>query len=125
MQGFSVVTPLFVGHVDGVDIDLAAWSPRTGEIGCWYGRGFALGQDQINNPATYFDGNALRIHATPLDWLKADRDGICIIQPKLAYAMLRSVSCVSFADFDTAKKFETWIKPPGPRVAMFVEGAIA
>jgi hypothetical protein len=42
----------------------------------------------------------------------------------LTYAMLRYVPRVSFADFDTAKKFETWIKPPGPTVAMFVEGEL-
>jgi hypothetical protein len=111
-----------ISDVDGEVIDLAAWSPRTGEIGCWYGRGFALGQDQIDNPATYFGGYVLRVHATPLDWLRADRDGICIIEPSLTYAMLRFVERVSFADFDFAVKFETWIKPPRPRVAMFVEG---
>jgi hypothetical protein len=114
-----------VSNVDGEDIDLAAWSPRTGQTGLWYGRGFALGQDQIDNPATYFDGDALRVHADPLAWLKADRDGICIIRPELTYAMLRHVQRVSFADFDTAKKFEAWIKPPGPKVAMFVEGELA
>jgi hypothetical protein len=42
-----------------------------------------------------------------------------------ATAPIRFVERVSFADFDTAKKFETWIKPPGPRVAMFVEGVLA
>jgi hypothetical protein len=113
-----------VSNVDGDDIDLAAWSPRMGQTGTWYGRAFALGQNQIDNPASYFDGDALRIHADPLAWLKANRDGICIIQPNLTYAMLRHVPRVSFADFDTAKKFETWIKPPGPTVAMFVEGEL-
>jgi hypothetical protein len=109
----------------GEDIDIIAWSPRTGEIGAWYGRGFCLGQDQIDNPATYFDGDALRIHRTPLDWLKADREGVCIVQPDRTYAMLRHVPRVSFADFDTAKKFEAWIKAPAPRVEMFVEGISA
>jgi hypothetical protein len=111
-----------IRDVDGAVIDLAAWSPRTGDIGCWYGRGFALGQEQIDNPATYFAADALRVHATPLDWLLADRAGICIVQPNLTYAMLRFVERVSFADFAFATKFETWIQPPRPRVAMFVEG---
>ena len=85
-----------ISNVDGEDIDLAAWSPRFGELATWYGRGFALGQDQIDNPAAYFDVGALRIHRTPLDWLKANRDGICIIQPNLTYATLRSVLERSF-----------------------------
>ena len=106
---FSIAVPLASGtetgtraltfrisNVDGEDIDLAAWSPRFGELATWYGRGFALGQDQIDNPAAYFDVGALRIHRTPLDWLKANRDGICIIQPNLTYATLRSVLERSF-----------------------------
>lgn len=113
-----------IANVEGRGIDLAAWSPRTEEIGSWYGRAFCLGQDQIDNPATYFSGDALRVHRTPLDWLKANRDGICIIRPDRTHAMLRHVPRVSFADFDTAKKFETWIRPPGPTVAMFVEGEL-
>lgn len=45
-----------IGNVEGRGIDLAAWSPRTRQIGTWYGRAFALGEDQIDNPATYFGG---------------------------------------------------------------------
>jgi hypothetical protein len=119
-SGTAVLT-FRVADVDAVDIDLAAWSPRTGELASWYGRAFALGEDQIFNPASFFAGAALRIHEDPLAWLCAGREGICIIKPEVTYAMMRHVPRVTFADFDFAKTFETWIKPPAPRVAMFVE----
>lgn len=109
-----------IQNVEGEDIDLAAWSPQTGELGSWYGRAFALGEDQIDNPASYFDGDALRIHADPWAWLRSGRDGICIIKPELIYAMLRNVPRVSFADFEFAQEFERWLKPPAPLVQMFV-----
>jgi hypothetical protein len=51
----------FVIHDCGEFIDFAAWQPRTGELTTWRGAGFAIGQDQIFNPATYFDGGALRV----------------------------------------------------------------
>ena len=120
-EGGTKALTFRVSNVDGEDIDLAAWSPRTGEIGSWYGRAFALGEDAIFNPASYCFGDALRIHADPLAWLRANREGIVVLRPELTYAALRFVPRVSFADFDTAKQFERWIKPPSPRVQMFVK----
>jgi hypothetical protein len=103
-----------VQNVDGDDFDLVAWSPGAAQIGSWYGRAFALGQDWIDNPATYFAGDALRVHAGPLAWLKANRDGICIIKPELTYAMLRSVPRVSFADVDITKADRGAQEPRAP-----------
>ena len=101
--------------VDGDEVvDLAAWSPRTGQIGNWRGVGFALGQDAIFNPATFFDGGALRLHATPLEWLQANRDGICIVRPKLTYAMLHQVPRICAADPQLAEQIPQWLQPPEP-----------
>jgi hypothetical protein len=80
----------FVIYDCGEFIDFAAWQPQTGELATWRGAGFAIGQDQIFNPATYFDGGDLRVHADPLAWLKADREGIVIVKPELTYAYLRN-----------------------------------
>jgi hypothetical protein len=74
-------------------IDLIGWQPHTGALASWRGQAFCLGDiDDIFNPATYFDGGALRVHATPLDWLLANRDGIVIVQPDLAPAYLETAS---------------------------------
>ncbi len=70
-------------------------------VASWRGQAFCLGDiDDIFNPATYFAGDALRIHATPLDWLHADREGIVIVRPELAPAYLadcRRIRCSSKA----------------------------
>jgi hypothetical protein len=76
----------------GAVIDLIAWAPRNGALASWRGQAFCLGDvDDIFNPATYFAGDALRVHATPLDWLLADRAGIVIVRPDLAPAILRTL----------------------------------
>jgi hypothetical protein len=111
----------FVIFDRGEPIDIAAWSPKTGKLGTWRGVAFALGQDAIFNPATYFGANPLRIHNGPLEWLKAGRDGIVIVQPKYTYAYLRNVRRASFADPALAQHVQSWIQPPQPRTELFIE----
>lgn len=40
---------------------------------------FALGEGSIDNPATYFAGQSLRLHRTPLDWLRGGCVGAVIL----------------------------------------------
>jgi hypothetical protein len=112
---------IFVVEDIGADSDLVAWQPRTGQLATFEGIAFALGQDAIWNPASYFMGAALQVHADPLAWLKADRDGVCILQPKLTYACLRSATRLSFADPVYAQQVKRWLRPPKSRVKILVE----
>ena len=113
---------LFRAEDRGEAIDLVAYQPRTGKLASWRGVAFCLGdQDQTFNPATWFMGGALRVHANPLTWLKSGRDGIVILRPALTYAMLRNAHRVSFADAELAEQFETWMQPPKPMVEIFIE----
>jgi hypothetical protein len=105
----------------GEPIDLIAWQPRTGQVASWCKAAFALGQEAIYNPATYFAGSSLRVHKTPLQWLLADRDGILIVRPELTYAYLRNVRRVSFADTAYAQQVDKWLEPPRPSVQLFLE----
>ena len=106
----------------GEVIDLIAWQPRTNKLASWRGQAFCLGDmDDILNPATHFAGGALRVHATPLDWLLADREGIVIVRPDLAPAYLancRRLSCLSQAH---ARQVEKWVQPRKPSVEILVE----
>jgi hypothetical protein len=106
----------------GETVDLVAWDCRTGRLGSWRSSAFCLGDlDQIFNPATYFMGGALRLHRSPLEWLRADRDGIVIVQPQLAYACLRNACRLSFTDVAHAQQVERWLEPPKPSVELLVE----
>jgi hypothetical protein len=77
----------------------------------WCGVGFCLGNADILNPGTYSDDGSLHIHATPLEWLRADRDGICIVQWRDAYGRLRF--CVRSARMSWLRR--RWISTPSRR----------
>jgi hypothetical protein len=103
-------------------IDLIAWQTRTGALASWRGQAFCLGDaDDILNPATYFAGDALRIHATPLDWLLADRDGIVIVQPHMARTYLAGRQRIRCSSKAHARQVEKWLQPLKPTVEILVE----
>lgn len=107
----------------GEVIDLIAWQPRTGQLASWHGQAFCLGDvEDIFNPATYFAGDALRVHETPLQWLLAGREGIVILRPDLAYAYLkgRRVLC---DDPRHAARIERWCQSPRTSVEILISAA--
>jgi hypothetical protein len=113
---------IFRAEDRGEIIDLIAWQPRTGTVASWRGQAFCLGDmDDIFNPATYFAGDALRVHATPLDWLLADRDGIVIVRLDLAPACLANCQRIRCSSQTHARQVEKWLKPRKPAVEILVE----
>ena len=113
---------IFRAEDRGETIDLVAWQPHSGKLAAWQSRAFCLGDlEQVLSPATYFAGGALRVHRTPLEWLRAYRDGIVIVQPHLTYAYLRNARRLSFADAAHARQVEEWLKTPKPSVELLVE----
>ena len=69
-----VISPVYA---DGEIIDLLAW--RSGAPGNWAWRtgiGWALGSDML---LPRWDSDPMRIFATPLEWLSAGGEGICIL----------------------------------------------
>jgi hypothetical protein len=65
--------------------DIAAWRPDTGELSLWLGRVSMLGQEQVF--AARLD-EPLRVFRTLPDWLRADRDGIVIVDERRARHLL-------------------------------------
>jgi len=82
----------FAFEQPGVD-DIVFWNRSSGRLCTWSGRTFALGQELIDEPATYsFDCN-LNIFVDPLEWLKAQRDGIVVLPDKWPLAFDRLRDC--------------------------------
>jgi hypothetical protein len=105
----------------GETIDLAAWCDN--KLATWRHAAFALGDlDQCFNPAVWFDGGGLRIHAGPLDWLRAGGAGIVILRSELCWAHLRHVPRVICADERMAEKVHRWTEPPRRTLKIFVQG---
>lgn len=105
--------------------DLIAWEPGTGRLASWHGNTFCLGDiDQIYNPATYFMKAALRIHDSPLEWLRAGREGIVVLRRDLSYTHLRFCQRVICDDPAYAMRLEQWLKAPRSTVRILIaEGA--
>lgn len=92
------------------------WQPRTGEIATDTGRAFALGEAVIDDHWTYsFTGN-LRIFADPLDWLRAGRDGIVIVDWSRTWSRLQDCPQIA-VDRRLANRLRRHLRPPyTPRV---------
>jgi len=72
-----LVQPIIDG---GEIIDLVAW--RSLQPFRWWlrsGLGWALGQDNWTYRSAWDVGDPFAVHATPLDWLRAGCNGICIV----------------------------------------------
>ena len=112
---------IFKAEDRGDELDLIAWEASTGKLASWHGNILCLGDlDQIDNPATYFMGGALRIHASPLEWLMAKREGIVILRKDFAYAHLRFCQRIVCDDLAHAEKVERWLRAPEPTAEILI-----
>lgn len=90
--------------------DLIFWQPKTSELLTWNGRSFALNEAHIWNPATYsFDAN-LNVFSDVLDWLRADCDGVVIIDWSRAFDQLREAPRIAIAE-NLLKTYRTSMQP--------------
>ena len=71
--------------VYGDPVDLVAFhGGPTSFSGSWLGRVGMLGEDNLWRARDVLD-----VHATPLDWLRAERRGVCVVDPVRAAPALR------------------------------------
>jgi hypothetical protein len=107
----------------GEPVDLVAWQPKTGQLATWRGVGFCIGDvGRVFCPSTYFAGDALAVHKSPLEWLSSGRDGIVIVQPKLTYANFHSGMRVRCTDIELSQQLKRWLRAPARKVEILVEG---
>jgi len=78
--------------------DTVFWQPRYGTIATYANRAFALGEAAINDPGTYALDCSLNIYADPLEWLRAERDGIVVLDWNVAFDRLRDAPRITIAE---------------------------
>ncbi len=85
---FGLVSAIIIPVHDetGDIVDLAAWNPDGGALALWRGAASMLGAENIFASRL---GEPLLVHETPLDWLRAGRRGVHIIDPQRAAPLLR------------------------------------
>jgi hypothetical protein len=90
MDASGAVVPIVFPAPDdlGQLLDLAAWDPDSGRLALLLGRVAMLGQDNLYG---WRLGEPLAMHETPLEWLKANREGVFVIDPQRASPLLRRV----------------------------------
>ena len=91
--------------------DVIYWQPRSGKMARWNGRSFAVGEDRVYAAATYSFGNWLYIFADPLEWLRASRDGIVIVDWGQAFDRLRDVPRIAVSEC-LLDKLDQYLQPP-------------
>jgi hypothetical protein len=93
--------------------DMAAWSPRDSCIGTWQGRVSMLGEENCLKPRL---GEPLAVFASPREWLKADREGVVIIDALAALPKLYAASPICVASKQMrAQLLEQW-RPKIPEI---------
>lgn len=78
--------------------DFVFWQPRRNQLATYANRAFALGEAAIDNTGTYAFDCALNIFASPLDWLRARRDGIVVLDWGFAFDRLRDAPRIAIAE---------------------------
>ncbi|MEY9189156.1 hypothetical protein [Bradyrhizobium ottawaense] len=97
-------------------IDVAAWQPETERLAVWRGDGFALGERQIHLPNPLAGG--LHVFRSPIDWLRASRRGIVIVQPQFARAVLADVPVLVAEDEQHRKELQELFLFSGPQIIL-------
>ena len=83
--GFEALVCDVMGEDGETAVDLIAWpvdDPET--VLTMFDRCGLVGAYQAFNPASYFDGNPLPVHRTPLDLFRAGYTGAAVAIPRIA-----------------------------------------
>lgn len=96
---------------DGVADDVCAWQATTGRIATWLGHASMLGEDNLSGARP---DAGLAVHQNPLDWFKANRSGVVILDRERAARKLRDAGTLLAPSIEEAKRLKKLlaVEPP-------------
>jgi len=100
---------------DGDPVDMVAWEPRLNRMASWLGNAPLLGMEMLYGPRLDPDA-ALEVFPTPLQWLIAERHGVCIADPRYAASILRECEPLKTEDHAFGQRLRSLINPKPPRI---------
>jgi hypothetical protein len=119
--GEDGATPAFVFVARdefGDACDLVAWAPSEARVAAWLGRASMLGLESLWAPRLMHEG-ALPVCETPLEWLRAERRAVVILDPTRArWSLYRTNLIVTDVAFGC--RVREALRWPAPQI--FVEG---
>jgi hypothetical protein len=104
-----------INDEDGRFLDIAGWQPAKSWTGLWLGTAWALGQASVLQPRMREMG-ALPVWRSPLNWLRAGREGIVLIRPTVAAYFLDDGGPLLAEDMAHAAELRRLMTRTGPRI---------
>jgi hypothetical protein len=99
----------------GDPIDIIGWQPARNWIGTWRGIAWALNQQAVFAPRVS-DHGALRVHQSPLEWLRDECRGIVLVQPHLAAGFLCDAGPLIAENSGHRQALKAALTRPSPRI---------
>jgi hypothetical protein len=90
--------------------DWVFWRPGHSRLTTYCGRAFALGEEVVSNAGTYAFDCRLNIFASPLEWLRAGRDGIVVVDWTRAFDRLRDAPRIAIEE-ELLPLYRRFMKP--------------
>ena len=118
-----------IGHVlaviipaldeSGETADLVAWVPDTDVVATYHGAACILGEEAIDRPDAEDEEDeenedGLRVFPSPLEWLRAGRRGVVILNASARWRFAGRKLIVANADF--GRRLRAMLRMPPPRV---------
>jgi hypothetical protein len=100
---------------DGGVQDMAAWSPKDGRLAVWQGVVSMLGEENVLKPRL---GEPLTVFSSPREWLKADREGVVLIDALAALPKLYAASPIYVASKGARSELLALWRPKIPRICL-------
>lgn len=94
--------------------DLVAWRPKA-SVATWLGRVGLLGQEMIYAPRL---GDPLNVFPDALAWLRAGRDGLCVIDPSRSASLLREAGTLKVATVAEGRSLRDLLTMPVPQIVV-------
>ena len=99
----------------GCPLDLVAWAPKTNAISTYFCRCPVLGAHALNGARL---NEPLRVHKSVLAWLRADRNGIVILDSARAWRFIDSDLLIGAADVEHGIELRRVLQPPPARIVV-------
>jgi hypothetical protein len=99
----------------GVARDVVAWAPQLGKLTTWFNRAWALGEETVYQPRLSPHGK-LPVWRSPVCWLRARREGICLVRPAAAAHYLDDAGPLAAEDDEHGVELMQLLTRPPPRI---------
>jgi hypothetical protein len=108
--------------MQGAPVDIVGWQPAAGWLGTWRGVAWAINQETIYRPRLD-EHRALKVHPTPLEWLRDECRGVVLLRPQLAAAFLCDAGPLLVDDAEFGAELRASLTRPAPRILVATAGA--